>query len=120
MYDSLLWLSKLYNCLKTKMNDSKVSLKTQNRIRSYLVFMEYEKKFHTHEPVISKLSYQLQTSLNYELYSKYLRDSLISNMGLFRSDDLTQLVNKCQILTFQAQTDIYEVMASIKLLGNQQ
>lgn len=31
------------------MDDSQVTYKVQNRVRSYLVYAEYEKKYHAHE-----------------------------------------------------------------------
>ena len=54
------YLSKNYNSLKTCMDDALVSLQTQNKVRSYLVYAEYNKKYTAHEAVTSKLTTKLQ------------------------------------------------------------
>ncbi len=47
---------KNYNSLKTCMDDSQISYAVQNKVRSYLVYTEYEKKYHAHEEVAEKLT----------------------------------------------------------------
>ncbi len=38
------------------MDDSNISYPTQNKVRSYLVYTQYEKKYHAHEDVAEKLT----------------------------------------------------------------
>jgi len=42
------------------MDDSSISYFVQNRVRSYLVYTQYEKKSHAHEEITEKLTKKLQ------------------------------------------------------------
>ena len=51
------------------MDDSLVSMATQSKVRSYLVYELHQQKYHAHEPVAEKLTSKLQKDLKYEAYS---------------------------------------------------
>jgi hypothetical protein len=63
---------KNYNCLKTKMDDSGLDWSIQNKVRSYLVYMEYQRQFHAHDPIVEKLSSKLRNDLTNEGYNSYI------------------------------------------------
>lgn len=45
------------------MDDSAITRQLQNKVRSYLVYIEYERKFHAHEPIVEKLPEKLRNDL---------------------------------------------------------
>ena len=50
------------------MNLHNVSLELQNRARSYLVFIQYQKRFKMQEPIMDKISIKLKKDIMYTGY----------------------------------------------------
>jgi hypothetical protein len=90
------------------MDDSSVPPETQSRVRSYLVYSEYEKQHQTHLVVTNKLASQLQLRLNTELFKEPLIEWIVPwvpEMG----EEVSALCNISSLASLQAQTDVYEV-----------
>ena len=51
------------------MNEKQVPLKIQNRVRSYLVYIEYEKKAKRHTSIMPKLASKLRKIVLFNGYS---------------------------------------------------
>jgi hypothetical protein len=51
------------------MIDKNVPAEIQNKVRSYLFYVEYEKNFYSHEPIFNKLTEKLKNDLMYEGYA---------------------------------------------------